>query len=39
MGWTYGAHEGGERCLQVFGGEARREEITGKTKASVGGYH
>jgi hypothetical protein len=26
-----GTHEGGERCLQAFGWEARREETTGKT--------
>jgi hypothetical protein len=33
VGWTCGTHGGGERCLQVFGSEARREETTGKTYA------
>jgi hypothetical protein len=31
MGGTCGTHGGGERCLQDFGWEALREEITGKT--------
>jgi hypothetical protein len=29
--------EGGERCLQDFGWEARRQETTGKTQVYVGG--
>jgi hypothetical protein len=31
LGGTCGTHGGGERCLQDFGWEARREETTGKT--------
>jgi hypothetical protein len=31
MGWTCDTHGGGERCLQGFGWEARRQETTGKT--------
>jgi hypothetical protein len=31
VGGTYGTHGGGERCLQGFGWEARRQEATGKT--------
>jgi hypothetical protein len=31
MGGTCNTHGGGERCLQEFGFEARREETTGKT--------
>jgi hypothetical protein len=33
MGWAGhgGTHEVGERCLQDFGWEARRQETTGKT--------
>jgi hypothetical protein len=31
VGWTCGTHGGGERCLQDFGWEARRQETTGKT--------
>jgi hypothetical protein len=31
VGGTCGTHGGGERCLQGFGWEARREETTGKT--------
>jgi hypothetical protein len=31
VGRTCGTHEGGERCLQSFGWEARRQETTGKT--------
>jgi hypothetical protein len=32
MRWTGGGtHGGGERCLQGFGWEARRQETTGKT--------
>jgi hypothetical protein len=31
MGWTWGMHGGGERCLQGFGWEAQRQETTGKT--------
>jgi hypothetical protein len=30
---TCGTHEGGERCLQGFGWEAKREDTTGKTLA------
>jgi hypothetical protein len=29
--WTCGTHGGGERCLQGFGWETRRQETTGKT--------
>jgi hypothetical protein len=31
VGGTCGTHEGGEKCLQGFGWEARTEETTGKT--------
>jgi hypothetical protein len=31
VGGSCGTHGGGERCLQGFGWEARREETTGKT--------
>jgi hypothetical protein len=31
MGGTCGTHRGWERCLQGFGWEDRREEITGNT--------
>jgi hypothetical protein len=31
VGGTYSTHGGGEKCLQGFGQEARREETTGKT--------
>jgi len=31
VGGTCGTHGGGERCLQGFGWEARRQETTGKT--------
>jgi hypothetical protein len=31
VGWTCGTHGGGERCLQGFGWEVRRQETTGKT--------
>jgi hypothetical protein len=30
VGGTCCSHGGGERCLQGFGSEARREETTGK---------
>jgi hypothetical protein len=33
VGGTCDTHEGGERCLQGFGWEARREGTTGKTWA------
>jgi hypothetical protein len=33
VGGTCGTRGGGERCLEVFGWEARREETTGKTHA------
>jgi hypothetical protein len=33
VGWTCGTHGGGESCLQGFGWEAQRQEITGKTMA------
>jgi hypothetical protein len=32
VGGTCGTHGGGERCLQGFGWEARRQETTGKTR-------
>jgi hypothetical protein len=32
VGRTCGTHGGGDRCLQGFGWEALREEITRKTK-------
>jgi hypothetical protein len=31
VGGTCGTHGGGERCLQCFSWEARRQETTGKT--------
>jgi hypothetical protein len=31
VGGACGIHGGGERCLQGFGWEARREETNGKT--------
>jgi hypothetical protein len=31
VGGTCGMHGGGERCLKVFGWEARMEETSGKT--------
>jgi hypothetical protein len=31
VGGTCGMHGGGERCLESYGWEARREEGTGKT--------
>jgi hypothetical protein len=31
VGGTCSMHGGGDRCLQGFGLEARREETTGKT--------
>jgi hypothetical protein len=31
VGGTCGTHGGGERCLEGFGWEARRQETTGKT--------
>jgi hypothetical protein len=31
VGGTCSTHGVGERCLQVFGWEARRQETTGKT--------
>jgi hypothetical protein len=38
MRWAeYVAAGGGERCLQVLGWEARREETTGKTYPYIGG--
>jgi hypothetical protein len=40
VGGTCGTHGGGERCLQGFGWEARREKVnTGKTKVQVVGQH
>jgi hypothetical protein len=36
VGGTCGTHGGGERCLQSFGWEDRREETTGKTYAWIG---
>jgi hypothetical protein len=30
MGWICGTHGVGERCLQSFGREARRQETTRK---------
>jgi hypothetical protein len=30
VGGTCGMHAGGERCLEDFGWEALRQEITGK---------
>jgi len=33
VGGTCGTHEGGEKCLQGFGWEAKRERTTDKTKA------
>jgi len=32
VGGTCGTQGGGERCLQGFGWEARKEETTGKTR-------
>jgi hypothetical protein len=31
VGWICDAHGLGERCLQGFGWDAQRQEITGKT--------
>jgi hypothetical protein len=33
VGGTCGTYGGGERCLQGFGWEARRQEIAGKTRS------
>jgi hypothetical protein len=32
VGGTCGTHEGGERCLQGFGWEALKDEITGRPR-------
>jgi hypothetical protein len=32
MGGACGAHGGGERCIQHFGWEARREELLGRPR-------
>jgi len=37
VGGTCNPHGGGERCLQDFGWEARRDEATGNTMAYVVG--
>jgi hypothetical protein len=37
MGWACGTYGGRERCAQGVGGETRRKEAIGETKAKVGG--
>jgi hypothetical protein len=38
VGKACGTHERGEKNVKVFGGKARRKEITWKTRALMGGW-
>lgn len=39
VGDASGTHEGKERCIQGFGGETKRKEITCKIYAQIEGYY